>query len=438
MSVQIPALSMFCRVLASRGKTVAAAGQERIPASHPVSGACRWAMVAGLPFLLLQAGCNTLPSSGPVQSQITAQQKDPKKNSVGFRIIPVTPELVTLLHQEQPPTLASLESTPSTPSQNDRIGPGDDLQISIYEMGNGLFNASNEQHSTSSSQDLTTSTGIGGSPTSGATASALPPVRVNAAGNIVLPYIGDVHVSGLTTTQIAERISAGMKKISRAPQVVVRTTSDLTNSIIIYGEVTRSGRVPLTPNKERVLDIVALSGGATHAAEDTLVQLTRDDRIVQAPLKIVEDTPEQNILLQSGDRLQLLYMPRNFTVFGASEKISEIPFSTPDLSLAEGLARVGGPSDGRADPNAVYLFRFEDRAIAQKLNVPSDTGQSTVPIVYQLDMMNPANYFLAQDFPMRNHDLIYIANAKINNFNKFFNLLSTIVSPGITAAYMAR
>ncbi|WP_242402503.1 SLBB domain-containing protein [Komagataeibacter kakiaceti] len=245
-------------------------------------------------------------------------------------------------------------------------------------------------------------------------------------------------MAGLTTTQIADRIRAGMKKISRAPQVVVRTTNDLTNSVMIYGEIGHSGRVPLTPNKERVLDVVALSGGATHPAEDTLVQLNRDGRIVQAPLKIVEDTPEQNILLQSGDRVQLLYMPRNFTIFGASDKVTEVPFSTPDLSLAEGLARVGGPADSRADPNAVYLFRFEERNIAQKLNIPTDAGQASVPVVYQLDMMNPANYFLAQDFPMRNNDLIYIANAKINNFNKFFNLLSTIVSPGITAAYMAR
>ncbi|WP_242402502.1 hypothetical protein [Komagataeibacter kakiaceti] len=140
-----------------------------------------------MPLIVLQAGCNTLPSSGPVQSQITEQQKNPKKNTVGFRIIPVTPELVTILHQEQPPTLASLESSPSSPSQNDRIGPGDDLQISIYEMGNGLFNGNSDSQSANSSLDLTTSTGIGGAPTSGATVAALPTVEVNAAGNIVLP-----------------------------------------------------------------------------------------------------------------------------------------------------------------------------------------------------------------------------------------------------------
>lgn len=178
--------------------------------------------------------------------------------------------------------------------------------------------------------------------------------------------------------------------------------------------------------------------GAKHLSEDVLVQLTRGDRLVQAPLKLIEQTPEQDIPLQPGDRLELLYEPRSFTVFGATAKVDEVDFTTPTLSLAEGLSRVGGPLDQQADPNAVYLFRFEDRNIASRLGLQMDPGQQNIPVVYQLDMMNAQNYFLAQQFPMKNKDLIYVANAKINNFNKFFNLLSTIISPGITAAWLAK
>ena len=67
-----------------------------------------------------------------------------------------------------------------------------------------------------------------------------------------------------------------------------------------------------------------------------------------------------------------------------------------------------------------------------------DAGQENIPVVYHLDLMNTQDYFLAQKIPMKNRDLIYVANAKINDFNKFFNLLSTIISPGITAAWLAK
>ncbi|PYD46766.1 sugar transporter [Novacetimonas pomaceti] len=387
---------------------------------------------------VLLAGCDTLPNSGPVQSEIVADQKSPKKNSLGFRIIPITPELVSWLDEEKPPLLSTLNTTNYVPSHNDRIGPGDHLAISVYEVGNGLFSGAVSGNSSKDTANLTSMSGIGGETPIGAVESRLPVVQVNDEGNITIPYAGKVHVAGLTPSEIEQRIAGSLKNFSTKPAVVVRPLVDQTNVAIVYGDIAKTGRIPLSPNQERVLDVVALAGGAKHLSEDVLVQLTRGDRLVQAPLKLIEQTPEQDIPLQPGDRLELLYEPRSFTVFGATAKVDEINFTKPTLSLAEGLSRVGGPLDQQADPNAVYLFRFEDRNIASRIGLQMDPGQQNIPVVYQLDMMNAQNYFLAQQFPMKNKDLIYVANAKINNFNKFFNLLSTIISPGITAAWLAK
>ncbi|PYD74843.1 hypothetical protein CFR71_12635 [Novacetimonas pomaceti] len=386
----------------------------------------------------LLAGCNTLPNSGPVQSEIVADQKSPNKNSLGFRIIPITPELVSWLDAEKPPLLSTLNTTNYVPSHNDRIGPGDRLAISVYEVGNGLFSGAVSTSSSKDTATLTSVSGIGGETPLGAVQTQLPVVQVNDDGNITIPYVGKLHVAGLTPSEIEQRIAGSLKNVSTKPAVIVRPLLDETNVAIVYGDVGRTGRIALSPNQERVLDVVALAGGAKHLSEDVLVQLTRGDRLVQAPLKLIEQTPEQDIPLQSGDRLELLYEPRSFTVFGATSKVDEVNFTKPTLSLAEGLSRVGGPLDQQADPNAVYLFRFEDRNIAGRLGLQMDPGQQNIPVVYQLDMMNAQNYFLAQQFPMKNKDLIYVANAKINNFNKFFNLLSTIISPGITAAWLAK
>lgn len=399
-------------------------------------------LVRGVGMLCLTggmlAGCNTLPDSGPVQSQITAEQKNPRKNTLGFKIVRITPELVSWLDAEKPPLLSTLDTTSYVPSHNDRIGRGDHLAISIYEIGQGVFTGSVSTSSTSDPGNLTSMSGVGGGPPLGAVETRLPVVQVNDEGNITIPYVGKVHVDGLTISEISQRISGSLKHMSSRPAVVVRPVLDETNVVMVYGAVMRTGRIPLTPNQERVVDIIALAGGPKQLSEDTIVQLTRGDRVVQAPLKLVEQTPEQDILLQPGDRLELLQEPRTFTVFGASSRVTEVSFGTPTLSLAEGISRVGGVSDGQGNPTAVYLFRFEDRNIATKLGLQIDPGQESIPVVYHLDLMNAQDYFLAQKFPMKNRDLIYVANAGINSFNKFFNLLSTIISPGITAAWLAK
>lgn len=142
--------------------------------------------------------------------------------------------------------------------------------------------------------------------------------------------------------------------------------------------------------------------------------------------------------MRPGDRVQLVFQPRSFTVFGASGRVTQTQFTTPTLNLAEAISRNGGPIDSRADPNAVYLFRFENADVLKHLGMPVDNNATTGPVIYQLDMMNPSNYFLAERFMMRDRDLIYIANSASNKFYKFFNLISTLIAPGITAAWIVR
>ncbi|MDT8870485.1 hypothetical protein RAA17_02985 [Komagataeibacter rhaeticus] len=84
--------------------------------------------------------------------------------------------------------------------------------------------------------------------------------------------------------------------------------------------------------------------------------------------------------------------------------------------------------ESRADPNGIYVFRYENADVLRRLGLPVDEKASVAPVVYQLDMMNPSNYFLAQKFMMRDKDLIYIANASSNRFYKFFGLITTVIS----------
>ncbi|ARW17171.1 polysaccharide biosynthesis/export family protein [Komagataeibacter europaeus] len=387
----------------------------------------RYCAVVGGTVLLL-AGCNTLPSSGPTEYQVNQAQKNPKKNTVGYGIVKVSPELIGLLESAAPPLFSSLDAdnAPVSAPRNDTIGPGDVLQVSIYEVGSALFSPNGGGMSAGANMSM---------------ASNLPPLSVDGSGNIEIPFGGQMHVTGMTTSQLADAITARLKQKSQSPQVLVRILSDITNSVIVYGGVRRPSRIPLTPNREHILDVIALAGGedrTVQSDEDYIVRLTRQDKIAELPLKTIENDPAQNIVMQPGDRVQVVYEPRTFSVFGATERVTQTQFTTPTLSLAEAVSRNGGPLDSRADPNAIYLFRFENADVLKRLGMAVDNGETTGPVIYQLDMMNPTNYFLAERFMMRDHDIIYIANASSDKFYKFFGLISTLISPGITAAWMAK
>ncbi|MFT8790574.1 polysaccharide biosynthesis/export family protein [Komagataeibacter saccharivorans] len=391
---------------------------------------------------MLLTGCNSLPDSGPTEAQVNHAQRDPKKNTVGYAIVQISPDLITLLESEAPPQFSNLDSgnVPVHQNRNDTIGPGDVLQVAIYEVGSALFSppAMGGMPTTSSSSASTTTNST---MPSTSTRSSLPLLSVDGAGNITVPFAGQVHVAGLTTSQAVEAITAQLKGKSQSPQVMVRIATDIANSVMVYGAVQHPSRISLTPNRERILDVIALAGGQDHPAqahEDYTVRLTRNGRIAEMPLKTIEIDPQQNIVVQPGDRVQLTFQPRSFTVFGASGRVTQTQFTTPTLTMAEAVSRNGGPIDSRADPNAVYVFRFENADILRRLGMPVDQNATTAPIIYQLDMMNPASFFLAQKFMMRDRDLIYIANSSSNKFYKFFGLITTIISPGTSMGGIAR
>ena len=117
---------------------------------------------------------------------------------------------------------------------------------------------------------------------------------------------------------------------------------------------------------------------------------------------------------------------------------NQIPFDQWRLSLAEAIGKAGGLSDTQADPGAVFLYRGEARKVAQKLGVNvSGFNGPIIPIIYTLNMRDPAVYFLATQFEMRNKDVIYVSNASSVEVSKFLNYIRLIVDTAqdpITAA----
>jgi len=363
-------------------------------------GAGRGALALGLVAML--SACATLPVSGPTGGQVI---KGARAHGDGaepsFRIVSVDrPSALP-----QPVALAPLGITTVLPPPTDLIGPGDVLDIQIYEAGVTLF---------AGARAAASGTLSAGS----AQAERLPATRVEDSGEIFVPYAGRMRAGGHTTSELAAMIRRALKGLSQDPQVVVGIALPITNSVIVGGEVGRPGRLALTTNRETVSDVIALSGGYRGEAKDIAVQITRGQQRMNYRLADVMSGPDRDLRVAPADRVELLKKPQTFAVLGGTGRVEQLNFSAPVLSLAEALALSGGPNPNLGDAKAVFVFRFEKGA---------DGAEQ--PTVYHINMMNPGNVFLAQRFIMRDKDVLYVGNAAANQPSKLIQLISQLFSP---------
>lgn len=378
-------------------------------ASHPdnqdVLARTRRLVTVSLTALLL-AGCAALPSSGPTTQQVIGRQ-DPAPG-VPYDIVNVTSVA------EIPAQTAAPLDWAVPPSRGLRIvvGPGDVLSIRIFELGTRLFSGG-------------PSGGMADVSAPSAVEEALPPVQIDEAGDISLPYVGSLHVADLSTQEVEQLIVRRYQGYSQALRAMVTISGNATNKVLVSGAVGRSGRYPITAARERLLDVIADAGGVTARAEDLVVRFTHDGSVSTARLRDVIDKTGLNVPLRPGDMVEIQAQPRTYLVFGAAERVSQVPFNADRVSLAEAIAQSGGPMDARADPKGVFLFRYD----------PNDkSGRRTI---YRIDLMRPDTYFLTQQFYLQDKDVLYFANARANQPSKFVQILNQLFSPFLTVRAIA-
>jgi len=363
------------------------------------------AILAGMAML---SGCAALPTNGPTVGQL---QKTIRDGGAGIsaQLVPVDATTVQAL------AVANGDTGRFSPLQQDdapfvpeTIRPNDVLNVTIYEVGISLFGS----QSNSSAQ-----TGI---PAAGA--QQIGGVRVDDKGVIDLPYVGTLAVVGLTPREIGKLIEQRLRGLSQSPQAVVTVADSSQNAVSLSGAVGRSGRYRLSVARERLRDLIAMAGGAGADPEDIVVRFYRGDTNAEMRLSDIRIGSADDIFLSPGDRLELLRRPRTFTVFGASDRVSQVPFSADKVSLLEAIARAGGPSEPRANPRGVFLFRWEDQVQG-----------SARPVIYRVDMMQAGSYFVASQFMLRDKDILYFANSASNPPTKFISILNQLFSPIVTA-----
>ncbi len=162
---------------------------------------------------------------------------------------------------------------PAVPGGEYVIGPGDVLQIRVWE---------NDELSVA--------------------------VPVRPDGKVSVPLLDDVDAAGKTALELKDTLTEGFKTYVRSPDVTVIVTQINSKRVSVVGQVARPTSIALQGDM-RVVDVIALVGGFTPFADRSDIRVLRPSGTTMAEHRFDYDAylkgknPQDNILLAPGDTI---------------------------------------------------------------------------------------------------------------------------------------
>ena len=377
-----------------------------------------------LSVALLNA-CSTVPSSGPSRQSVVNIGSQPDSP---YLLVPLSDFAVEQLARFPGPSLYG-KFGDYRGAVEQKIGVGDTLEVTVFEAASGgLF-----------SQPVSTAN------TTGAHSASIPPQVVQRDGSITVPYAGRVSVVGMTTPDIEKSIVDKLTGKAIEPQAIVTLDQNLANSITVNGEAIKGARVSLSTRGDRLLDVIAEAGGLLPKvnAHDAFLELTRGGRTVRVPFQTLLAEPRENVYARPGDTLTVVSYPLTFTAVGATGNNAVVKFDAVGVSLEEAVGKSAGLLDARADPEGVFVFRYEPVAVVRDFPglTPQQAALNLVPVVYLVNLRDPTGLFLARKFSVHDKDIVYVSNSPFSDLTKVFTIISGITAPvvqGVSAVALVR
>lgn len=151
-----------------------------------------------------------------------------------------------------------------------------------------------------------------------------------------------LNVAGLTTDEIARRLSSEIKVIQNA-RAIVRVRDYASHAVVITGLVNNPGRKVL---RREATPLFAILAEALPRSEATIATITRDGREATVSLA---NSQELSTLVMSGDIVKISGAPKQFVYLGGDvASVGEKEFRD-GMTLTQALLAAGGvPRDARS------------------------------------------------------------------------------------------
>ena len=243
---------------------------------------------------------------------------------------------------------------------------------------------------------------------------------VTTDGKLFYPYAGEIHVAGMTAQELREEITKRLSdKILTNPQVDVRVTGYNSLKAFVSGEVQKPGYVAIKEEPMTLPTAIAEVGGLKSSADASRIQLRRGEKTYTIDYygAFRTNLPLDKIVLKPGDQL---WVPstdmQKVYVLGEVVKNSAVGLRAGQLSLVDALASAGGLQATTASASSIYVIR--------------NTNETQID-VYHLNAKNALALAIADRFPLKPHDIVYVDASGLATWNR----LITQILPTVQTIY---
>jgi polysaccharide biosynthesis/export protein len=256
------------------------------------------------------------------------------------------------------------------------IGPGDDVEITVY----GAPDLSGHTH-------------------------------VNSDGNISMPLIDYVRIAGLSSSEAEAAIEAKLREnnILNDPHVSIYVKDYTSSGISVAGEVNRPG-VYSALGPHRLFDILQIAGGLSERASGS-VTISHEGHeenpvtveITKNPLEMVRS----NVELHPGDTVFFAKAPMVYVLGEVIKPGAYILNSTGAVTVLQLVAAAGGPTHLAALGRARMLRR-----------TPNGLQESPVPLK---DLLRGKT----ADVPVSPEDILFVPSSRTKDLIAASTMIAT-------------
>jgi len=240
-------------------------------------------------------------------------------------------------------------------------------------------------------------------------------------GTIYFPYAGVVSVLGKTTSEVRKLLSAKLTRYIEQVQLDVRMVAFRSQQVYVVGEVAKPGIQQVTDIPMTVIEAVNRAGGFTPEADYSRVLLTRRGTTYLVDIQAMYDygATAQNALLENGDIINVADRSYNkIFVLGEVVRPGSQVMNKKRSTLAEALSDAGYISQTTSNPRWIYVMR----------------GDTETPELFHLDSRLPDAMLLADRFPLRPRDVVYVDAAAVVRWQRVIsNILPTATMLNLTS-----
>jgi polysaccharide export outer membrane protein len=139
-------------------------------------------------------------------------------------------------------------------------------------------------------------------------------VTIGSEGYILLPYIGEIKLSGLTVAEAKELMHERLRGYIVNPEISLTISNYGRRNVFVMGEVTKEGIYEFTPEYMHIFAALSSAGGIKLKGRPKHVALARmiDGELFVKKINfdsfVKKQDYTQNIVLEDGD---MIYVPRS-------------------------------------------------------------------------------------------------------------------------------